>query len=150
MQSPFYKNNSKSAHIVSLCERVSVCVHMARGPLLLCPAAFQWNSCVILQLPPNKTDCLATTLPLANFPPPPTNRAGHTMRKWIGEQNTTESERTERIVRKFAVKNMRGVDERFQLVFPAWAQRHFPGRFTRKAFNISQILTLLNSSVLSS
>lgn len=123
-QLTFQTTEFNSACIVCLCgservcawsERVCACVGVClcacvyvsgEGPLLLCPAAFQWNSCVSLQPPPNKVQ---TAWQLSSHWP-----TFHLLRPIVqatveevqggGEKHNREKERTERLVRKFAVK----------------------------------------------
>lgn len=89
------------------CGFVSVCVCVWRGAPVIMSCCFSMEQlCEPPAASKQGTDCLATVLSLANFPPPPTNRAGHSRGSagGGGEKHNREKERTERLVRKFAVK----------------------------------------------
>lgn len=107
-QLTFQTTDFSSACIVCLCGSKHVCVFVCvwRGAPVIMSCCFSMEQlCEPPAASKQGTDCLATVLSLANFPPPPTNRAGHMSRKRTGgEKHNTEKERTERLVRKFAVK----------------------------------------------
>lgn len=97
-----------------MCACLCVCVYVSgEGPLLLCPAAFQWNSCVSLQPPPNKVQ---TAWQLSSHWP-----TFHLLRPIVqatveevqgGEKNTTERKREQKgLWESLPWKNTRRVGE---------------------------------------
>lgn len=114
---------------LSVCVCACVCVpERWGGPLLLCPAALQWNSCAGLQQPPPNKARAAWQLPShwpAFLPLEPITRAGWWGSEWWGggEKHNREDEdwgRAERSVRKFCHEEH---TKRFWLTFPLGADK---------------------------